>query len=153
MIGGLVEAIRANVTTPQGAVADLDHRAWNDRDNSPIDVQLAELDVIGLTSTPINPEIGAGFGGMSAGVMTLRHIATIVLTVDDAAKGDAIVRRDAIVTDLVRRAYHVDWVNTPIADDQSIGAVSLGIEYPELESDTNSAWAVVTFTVDVEWRL
>lgn len=158
MIGGLLEALRAQVAAPQADVGapapgEVDRRAWLDLDASPIGAQLTELDVVGLTTTPVNFEIGSGFGGAPGGIATLRHLAAVVLTVEDASVADAVARRDAITTDLLRRAAHVDWTNVYLAADQTVQDVNVTVEYASLESDTNNAYATVTFTVDVEWRL
>jgi hypothetical protein len=153
VIGGVLAAIRDQVAVPQETVPTLEARAWFDPDGAPLGAQLTRLEVVGLTTTPMNPQIGAGFGGTGGGVMQLRHLAALVLTVEDASVGEAVARRDLIVTDLVRRAVGVDWINTTIAPDQDVQDVTVGIEYADLESDTNNAYATVTFTVDTEWRL
>lgn len=145
--------IRAAVLAPQEAAVDPDCRVYLDPDNVPLSVEPATAEVIGLSTTPINPEIGSGFGGVAGGTMTLRHIAALVLTVEGADRQYPAALRDRIVTDLLRRALLVDWVNTYIAPDQEVSKVGVIVEYADLESEQLAAYATLVFTVDVEWTV
>jgi hypothetical protein len=151
MIGTVHERVVEVVCTPQATVPDEDLRAHVDPDDAPIGEYTATLQVLDLTTAPVNAELRAGLGG--DGTVVLRHVLSVVLRVEDATVEDARARRDGIVKGLVRRAYGVDWSELDVGDDERVSTASLTIEYPELESDQVQVFAVVTFTVDVEWDL
>lgn len=157
MIAGLSDAVRTLVVAPQQSVPTVDHRAYFDEDAAPLlSGGTAKLDVVELSSTPINPVLGHAMGA-PGGSATLRHIVSVVLTVEDVDAIGALNRRDAIVTDLLRRAYRVDWPNIDAGDDQDIITVRLGLEYagpgPAAPNGGMAAYATVTFTVDADWTL
>jgi hypothetical protein len=154
MIGNVLGLVRDLVVVPQAVVPDVEARAWFDPDNTPLDAYPANLEVVALSSDPINPQIGAGFGGVAGGTVSFRHTVAVVLTVEDADRETALARRDPIVRDLVRRAWAVDWTNAlPAEADETVDKVSLAIDYAELETEQLAAYATVTFTIDTEWRL
>lgn len=157
MIGGISAAVRTQVVAPQQDVADVDRRAYFDEDASPLLVEgTAKLDVVELSTTPIAPVIGHSMGA-PGGVMTLRHIVAVVLTVEDVDAASALARRNAVVTDLLRRAMGVDWPNIDAGPDQDVTTVRPGLEYagpgPARADGGQVAYATLTFTVDAEWSL
>lgn len=145
--------IRTQVLAPQEAAVDPDVRVYLDPDNVPMNVEPATGEVYGLTSTPFNPEIGSGFGGVAGGTVTLRHIAVLVVTIEGADREYPAKLRDRIVTDLVRRALQVDWVNQYIAPDQQVIDCKVNVEYTDLETEQLAAYATLVFTVDAEWTV
>jgi hypothetical protein len=154
MIGGVLDAIRTHVLAPQTAApTPAEERVYPDPQRAPLKVQRATGQVVGLTSTPMNPQIGSGFGGVAGGTMTLRHIAALVLTVQGANRSNPEALRDTITTSLVRRALEVDWVNVYVAADQTIDKVGVTIEYADLEEGNLAAYATVVFTIDTEWTV
>lgn len=153
MIGGVLEVIRTRVLAPQATVPNVSERVWLDPDNVPLSVQPATAEVVGLTTTPINPEIGRGFGGVAGGTMTLRHIAALVLTVEGADREHPLALRDTITTALLTRALQVDWVNATIGGGQQVDKVSVTVEYADVTSGTLAAYATLVFTVDTEWTV
>lgn len=154
MIGGLLELIRAQVLAPQTvAPTPAERRVWLDPDNAPLNVQASTAEVVGLTSTPINPEIGSGFGGTAGGTMTLRHMAALVVAIEGADREHPAAVRDVVVSDLLRRALRVDWVNATIADDQEVSKVGVTVDYADIEEGNTAAYATLVFTVDVEWTV
>ena len=154
MIEPLLDLVREQIVAPQADVVDTLYRAELDPDNAPTDVTLNALQVEALTTTPINPEIGSGIGGMEGGmVIGLRHVIAVALTARDATRAAALVVRGGIVADLMRRVYLFDWANADIGDDQSIDTVTLAVEYAELETQQLAAYATVVLTIDTEWRL
>lgn len=153
MIGGVLEVIRVQVLAPQAGVPVPDERLYLDPDNVPLGVQPATAEVVGLSSTPINPEIGSGFGGVAGGTITMRHLAALILTVEGADRKYPAELRDRMVTSLLRRALLVDWVNAFVAPDQEVVDCKVTVEYADLETEQLAAYATLVFTVDTEWTV
>lgn len=148
MIGAVVDAVRERVALPQETAADPERRAWLDVARADLHAATCTLELFGITSTPIRPEIGRGF-------VTLRHIVAVVLSVEDVDVDAATARRDPIVADLVGRVLRTDWTNVPISTagvDQDIVTVDVAIEYADIRQGGAAAYATVTLTVDAEWR-
>lgn len=153
MIGGVLEVIRTQVLAPQEAAVDPDERVYLDPDNAPLNVQAATGEVVGMTSTPINPEIGSGFGGVAGGTVTIRHIAVLVVTIEGADREYPAKVRDKVVMALVRRALMVDWINSDVGDDQEVVHAGVTVQYDDLESEQLAAYATLVFTIDTEWTV
>lgn len=154
MIGGVLDLIRTAVLAPQSAApTPAGERVYLDAQRGPLNAQRCTAEVVGLTTTPIDPQIGAGFGGIAGGTMTLRHIAALVLTVQGASRSATGTLRDKLVTDLTRRALQVDWINANIGTDQEVSRVGVTIEYTDLESEKLAAYATLVFTVDTDWTV
>lgn len=158
MIGAITDAVRTRVVAPQQGVTNPDARAYFDEDAAPLlSGGTAKLELVELSSTPINPVIGNAMGA-PGGLLTMRHILAVVLTVEDSEAVHALARRNAIITDLLRRAITgIDWPNVDAGADQDIIGVRLGLEYagpgPAAPGGGMAAYATLTFTVDAEWRL
>lgn len=152
MIEPVVELVRAAVVAPQEVVADSTRRAWQDEERAPLGVTVNDVETIPLTTTPILPQIGAGFGGLVGGVINLRHVIAVTLTVRDATRSGADVTRGNIIGDLVARALRYDWVNADLGPDQDITDVQATIEYADVETGNLAAYATLVLTIDTEWR-
>jgi hypothetical protein len=153
VIGGVLEVIRARVLAPQATVPVLAERVYQDKQRGKLNVQRNTAELVGLTSTPMNPQIGSGFGGVAGGTMTVRHIAALVVTCQGANRSVPEAIRDKVTTSLVARALGVDWVNQVIGGGQTIDKVAVTIEYADIESESLAAYATVVFTVDTEWTV
>lgn len=154
MIGGVLAAIRTHVLLPQSVAPTPDgERVYVDAQRSPMNVQRCTAEIVGLTTTPMNPQIGSGFGGVAGGTMTLRHIAALVLTVQGANRSAPDALRDLVTAALLRRALEVDWVNVTIAADQQVDKVGVTVEYADVIEGSLAAYATLVFTVDTEWTV
>lgn len=152
MIEPIVDLIRTAIVAPQGAAPiPLERRAYVDLDAAPLDADLCTVEVVPLTSTPINAQIGRGFGGVAGGAITMRHIIAVVLKVEDSERGKAATIRSNITTDLMRRSLAFDWVNANIGADQQIEKLGVTVEYADLESGDIAAWTTLAYTIDAEW--
>jgi hypothetical protein len=153
MIDGVIEAVRTRVLVPQASVPAAAYRVYEDRQRGGIKAQRNTAELVPLTTTPMNPQIGSGFGGVAGGTATLRHILALVLTVTGADRKTPALLRGELTTQFVARALGVDWVNVPIGGGQAIDKLGLTIEYADLESDTLAAYATLVFTFDTEWTV
>ena len=149
MIGPIVAAVREHVAAPQEGAASPELRAYVKGAPVPLKVDAATIELYGLTTTPVRPEVGAG-------LLTLRHIVAVVLTVEDTDVDLAIARRDPIATQLLARAVTVDWPNVAVASpgmDQDIVSVTASVEWADVNTGVIGAYATLTLTIDTEWRL
>lgn len=148
MIEPVVAAIREHVLLPQSAEeVPPARRLWLDPDRAPIDAHPSSGDVVALSSTPVNPEIGP------ATVLHVRHTVLLAIRVESGSIEDAEARRGPIVLDLIRRACLLDWPNLDLGEGQEVTDATWAIDYADLEGGQLAAFATVTFTVLVEWTL
>lgn len=156
LIGPIVNAVRDRVAIPQGlpeVTPDEARQAWYDPERSaPLGAEIRQLSVMPLTSTPIGAEIGAGMG-VAGGTVTVRHEVALVLWCDGMTREDADADRDPIVADLLARAIAVDWVNLPELNGTGLEVTRCAwqVDYSDLGTSENRAYATLAFTVETEW--
>lgn len=148
MIGPVVAAVRDHVVTPQTLdTVPAERRLVLDPAAAPIDAAPQTVEVVAVSSTPMEAEIGGG--------VSVRHDVDVVVTVEHGDMAEAFRLRDLITTDLVLRAVAVDWPNvdwTPLEFDRTIAPTVRYAEGTTDSPDTLAAYAVLTFTVDATVR-
>lgn len=144
MIGFAVDLIVDNVIAPQELEERGELRVYRDPEARPIDAHPQEIDLLGVTTRPLEWEIGGG--------VSLRHEVSVAVVVahGDPAEGRRLL--NGIVTDLVLRTLDA-W--TTIA--QEVGPageyptrLDFAIDWRGLPLDTPNDSATITFVVDVQ---
>lgn len=150
MIEPLVAAVKEHVLGPQAAPdVPPDRRVYVDHDAAPLNVTLQTAEVVPVDSTPINVEIGHNLPSI-----TVRHRITVAVACESDTLAHAARTRDAIVTDLLRRAVRLDWTDLDdLPPEIEVTRVGWLLEYPDLDPGSIAAWATLTITLDTEWSL
>jgi hypothetical protein len=132
------------VLVPQSDKARGETRAFLDPDSRPLDVEPQELDLLAVTTRPLEEEIGGG--------MTLRHEIGVALVVQHGRQSEAVRLRDAIALELVLR--FVDVLDGEIPSDPATGQYVTGrswsIDYRPLIPDTPNEAATISFVIDTQ---
>ena len=154
MIEPIVAVIRSRVLEPQAAdTVPEARRVYLDEDRAPVDVRLRTGDVVGLSSTPLGAELGAGLG--VGGTILVRHVVALVVKVEGTDLATTDAERSPIVTDLMVRSVHLDWHNLPPGElgegIVDVVRVEWAVDYADLEPGQIASWATLTYTVDVEF--
>ena len=140
MIGWLADEITARILTPQAVAAE---PAYVDTAALPLDVQIAELNLVRLDTAVVAREIGGGRQD--------RHTCAVELSVVDADFPRGMTRRDRIVTNLVGRLEGgaLRGLTSPEGFEQ-VTRWGWSVDFGALEDEALKAFARWTVTVLVD---